>query len=295
MGFIVSWGMIAGVSVLYVLFPNIATLLLLLWIFSNRQMGLGVLLHECAHRSWFRTPWLNDVAGHWFAGMWVLVPLPFYRKYHFIHHTRTGTLDDPDLDNIKSYPVTRQSFRRKMWRDFTGRSGLKSFIGLMLYVNTGRPGNAISMGVQKQEVSREEVVHATLVNYSQLLLVHGSAAMLLGYFGHLELLLWWWVAFLFGYPFILRIRQIAEHAAMPALASEDVRDTTRTTIARWWERLIFAPHGVNYHCEHHALPTVPGYHLPRMHQLLKQRGFYQHHPDALVNGYPDVIRKAMSA
>ncbi|WP_425402017.1 fatty acid desaturase [Hahella ganghwensis] len=58
---------------------------------------------------------------------------------------------------------------------------------------------------------------------------------------------------------------------------------------------MFAPHGVNYHCEHHAMPTVPAYHLPRMHKLLKERGFYQQHSSTVVQRVPAVIRHAMSA
>ena len=294
MGFVVTWSMIVGVSSLLIWQLNVFTALLAIWIFANRQMALGVLMHECAHRSWFRTSWLNDYAGHWLAGLPVLVPLTFYRKYHFIHHTNTGTEKDPDVGNINAYPVSRQSFKRKVIRDFSGRSGLKNLLGLLLYVNTGRPGNAVSMGVQKEPVDQQSVLRTTLKNYAELLMVHGGMLLLLSWAGHLEIALLWWIAFIFVYPFVLRVRQIAEHAAMPALASEDVRDNTRTTVARWWDKLTFAPHGVNYHCEHHSMPTVPAYHLPEMHRLLQERGFYQQHPDALVKGYGAVLLKAMS-
>ena len=47
--------------------------------------------------------------------------------------------------------------------------------------------------------------------------------------------------------------------------ADDLRNT-RTTLARWWERLLIAPNRVNYHLEHHLLMTVPHYNLPRMHR-----------------------------
>ena len=110
------------------------------------------------------------------------------------------------------------------------------------------------------------------------------------------LYVYWWVCLVFVYPFIIRMRQIAEHAALTSLSSDDVRDTTRTTIARWWERLLFAPNYVNYHCEHHYVPTVPSYNLKQMHELLLQRGFYEEKPSALVvEGYPRVLAIATSA
>ncbi|MEC8428946.1 MAG: fatty acid desaturase, partial [Pseudomonadota bacterium] len=106
---------------------------------------------------------------------------------------------------------------------------------------------------------------------------------------------YWWVCFVFVYPFILRMRQIAEHGAMTSLSSGDVRDTTRTTLASWWERLLFAPNYVNYHCEHHYLPTVPSYRLKEMHEILIHRGFYKEKPAALAAlGYTQVLRLALT-
>ena len=68
---------------------------------------------------------------------------------------------------------------------------------------------------------------------------------------------------------------------------------TRTTLARWWERLLLAPNRVNYHLEHHLVMAVPHYHLPRMHRLLRERGVLR---DACVaRGYLDVLRLASSA
>jgi fatty acid desaturase len=68
---------------------------------------------------------------------------------------------------------------------------------------------------------------------------------------------------------------------------------TRTTIARWWERIFIAPNHVNYHLEHHLLMTVPHYRLPRLHRLLRERGVLA---DAcLTRGYRDVLRLAMVA
>jgi hypothetical protein len=68
----------------------------------------------------------------------------------------------------------------------------------------------------------------------------------------------------------MRIRSIAEHAMIPDPADE--MKNTRTTVARWWERLLIAPNCVNFHLEHHLLPTVPHYNLRRMHRMLRERG-----------------------
>jgi fatty acid desaturase len=49
---------------------------------------------------------------------------------------------------------------------------------------------------------------------------------------------------------------------------------------------------VGFHLEHHLLMTVPHYHLPRMHRLLRERGALD---DACVErGYFRVLRRAAS-
>ncbi len=51
-----------------------------------------------------------------------------------------------------------------------------------------------------------------------------------------------------------------------------------------------APHHVNFHLEHHLLPTVPHYRLPEMHQLLVERGAWAEATKA--DGYLEVLRLA---
>jgi fatty acid desaturase len=88
----------------------------------------------------------------------------------------------------------------------------------------------------------------------------------------------------------MRIRSIAEHAMIPDPTDE--MKNTRTTTARWWERLLIAPNCVNFHLEHHLLPTVPHYNLRRMHRMLRARGALA---DACVApSYADVLRLAAS-
>jgi fatty acid desaturase len=121
----------------------------------------------------------------------------------------------------------------------------------------------------------------------------GTNALLLGVLtlaGHPLLYLLWVGAWFTSYSLVTRIRSIAEHSSVPDPTDE--LQNTRTTEASWWERLFIAPNRVNYHLEHHLLMTVPHYHLPRMHELLCERGVLEH---ALVTrGYPGVLREAAS-
>src|SRR5438445_11345399 len=119
-----------------------------------------------------------------------------------------------------------------------------------------------------------------------------NAALLAGLLvcGHPALYLLWVAAWLTTYSLVMRIRSIAEHGMVPDPA-DDFRNT-RTTLARWWERLLIAPNRVNYHLEHHLLMTVPHYNLARMHRWLRDRGALG---DACVEeSYLAVLRRASS-
>ncbi len=89
----------------------------------------------------------------------------------------------------------------------------------------------------------------------------------------------------------MRIRSIAEHAMIDDPA--DPLRNTRTTLAAWWERLLIAPNRVNFHLEHHLLPTVPHYRLPHLHRLLRERGVLAR--ACVTRGYLSVLRTAASA
>ena len=108
--------------------------------------------------------------------------------------------------------------------------------------------------------------------------------------GRPELYLLWVAAWLTTHTFVTRIRSIAEHALTPD--PDDAFGNTRTTLVSGWERLFFAPNRVNYHLEHHLLMTVPHYHLPRMHRLLRERGILER--GLVTTGYASVLRQASS-
>jgi len=48
--------------------------------------------------------------------------------------------------------------------------------------------------------------------------------------------------------------------------------------------------GANYHLEHHAYPGVPCYRLPRVHQILKENGTYDHIKPPITRGFFESFR-----
>lgn len=168
--------------------------------------------------------------------------------------------------------------RRKIWRDLSGQTGWKRFRAT-LRRDLGRSRGR----VRRNFDAGPEALHGVLITNAALF---GLLALV----GHPALYLLWVGAWLTTYSLVMRIRSIAEHAMITDPSSE-LRNT-RTTLARWWERLLIAPNYVNFHLEHHLLMTVPHYNLPRMHRMLRDRGVLT---DACVTrGYRDVLAVAAS-
>lgn len=273
--FLWNWVSIVAVFALVAVFPNPLFILAAIVLLGGRQLALSVLMHECGHRTLFKNPQLNDLLGQWACALPVMNDLKSYAKGHLKHHQFSGTEQDPDLPNYRDYPVSRNSFKRKVIRDLSGQTGFK----LLMFIFRGA-GDL---------VSREKRANAKPLY--QGLLVQLVLWFLLFLSGH-GWLYWLWVAaFLTSYMLFVRLRQVAEHAAVPNLFDLDPRLNTRTTLAHWWERWLLAPNYVNFHMEHHFMASVPCYRLPELHALLQQKGFLDGVPE--YHGYGEVIRHAV--
>jgi len=264
--------------------PNPITIVLALFIIAARQLGMAIVMHEAAHRTLFRQRGLNDWVGNWLSAYPVWAEVAPYRAYHLVHHSRTGTDQDPDLGLAAPFPITRSSFKRKVWRDLSGQTGWKQARAVFRRdVGWSRSRNQRSLGMNEGEqpdVGWHKLIPVAVTNLV-LLAVLALA-------GHAELYLLWVVAWLTTYRLVTRLRSIAEHGMVPD--RHDPLRNTRTTIARWWERLLLAPNRVNFHLEHHLLMTVPHHNLPRLHQLLRARGAIDE--DCVTPGYLAVVRLA---
>jgi fatty acid desaturase len=256
-----NWGLIAACFALVAWRPAWYTVLPAMLLLAGRQLGLAILMHECAHRSFMETKRLNDWVGTWLCGAPVGADLQGYRSYHMVHHVKTGTGEDPDLANYANYPVSRASLARKFMRDLIGLSGLKSLLGLMrLYAGQG---------------SRWQRLKTLLWTTRRMLLAQVVLLALCAALGRPLLYLLWPVSWLTVYQLYSRIRNAAEHGGLPGTHTSDLWANTRTTRAAWWARLTVAPNHVNFHFEHHLAPTVPCYRLPALHRWLWQQGAFK--------------------
>jgi fatty acid desaturase len=242
--------------------------LLSLFLIGARQMALAVLMHECAHRTFFRTSIFNQTLGNWLVAAPMNIPMAAYREVHLRHHRHGGTAHDPDLDLVRGYPATPRSLLRKFLRDGAGLTGLKDI--------------------------RAQLYRFSLARDYRFIVFHLLMILLLWTAWILWTYALWWIAYLTVYQIVLRLRLMGEHGTATDRLDRDARVHTTTVPAGPLQRLFIAPHGVSYHLEHHLLPSVPIYRLRSLHRLLASRGFFEGH-ECLRRTYIDIVRRCVSA
>lgn len=275
-----AWGLIAAALLVFHLLPNPITWALAVMVVGARQLGLAILMHEAAHNGLSRNPKLNEWVGQWLCAAPVGTNLAAYRPYHFAHHKHTQTPEDPDLGLSAPFPITKAGFRRKMVRDLTGQT----FFKLTLLPLFRGLAPSVVTGVRAPKGMARKAAPFLITNA-----VLFAVLALMGVW-HLYVMVWL-VALATWFPFVTRVRNIAEHACTPV--SGDPFGQARTTRANWLERLLIAPYWVHFHAEHHLWPYLPAYRLEEAHKLLIAKGFRPRM--AVEESYGDVLRIATSA
>jgi fatty acid desaturase len=210
------------------------------------------LMHEAAHRLLFADKRVNDWVGRWLLGFPAFTSTDAYRRVHMAHHRDEFGPDEPDIALYAGYPIGHASFRRKLIRDATGRTGLKLMRQLL--------GNLSSPDAR----SRRTVWKILAI---QAVLFGAAIAS-----GH-----WWvypvlWVApYLTVWRVINRLRSIAEHGGMQR--SKDRRQTTHSVCQHATARFMLVPYHIGWHLAHHVDSGVPFRNLPRFHRALTDAGY----------------------
>jgi len=269
-----NWALIAAIFYAVAQWTNPLTILVGIALLGGRQLGCAALMHDCGHGILFTSKRANDIVGQWLCAYPILSDVHRYARGHQKHHAFAGTDKDPDLPNYQSYPITKTSFRRKILRDLTGQTGWKALRA------TWRRG--------RTELGKAPWNGNALAGHAVL---NGAMFAMLWAAGHPLLYLMWPVAFLTAYMLIARLRQVAEHGAVPDLFDLDPRANTRTTYVRWWEKPFLAPFNLNYHLEHHFRSNVPCYNLKAFHYFLKSKGVYEE--TKFPNGYVELFSQAL--
>ena len=212
------------------------------------QVALFAGLHECVHRTAFRSRPTNDVAA---AGLGLLVGLPagYFRRYHFAHHRFTqDPARDPELAAPKPETTGQYVLYLSGWRYWHDR------VSELFRHARGRVSADFVPPAERSQVVAEARGH--LAAYGAVLALSLALARAEAF--------WLWLGpALLGQPF-LRLYLLAEHTG--AALGDDMLANTRTTYASWPVRLLMW--NMPFHAEHHMYPAVPFHRLAALHRLL---------------------------
>jgi fatty acid desaturase len=166
------------------------------------------------------------------------------------------------------YPIPPDSFRRKLWRDATFRTGWKIRKPLLQLAWKRNPIALQILAVQ---------------------------AVILGIFtaiGRPELFVFLWIAPEMSVWRVLnRLRAIAEHGGLQQ--SPDRRLTTHHVRQTWPARFWIVPYNTGWHLAHHVDIGVPFQNLPALHRELEASGWVR--PELAYPNYRALWRRASSA
>lgn len=210
------------------------------------------LMHEAAHRLLFSKKSINDFVGRWLIGYPSFTNTDAYRRVHMAHHREEFGPNEPDIPLYANYPITRASFRRKLLRDASGRTGLRLLRDQLAGARSPVP-----------------VVRHTLFKILFVQAIMLGASIAAG--------VWWvyplfWLApYLTVWRVINRLRSIAEHGGL--MASSDRRIATHSVSQHPLARFFLVPFHIGWHLAHHVDAGIPFRNLPTYHRMLIDSGY----------------------
>jgi fatty acid desaturase len=227
-------------------------------------------MHECVHKTAFKSPWLNDAVG-WVAGALAFYNFTYYRRFHSWHHRYT---QEPKRD-----PELAERRPRSLAGYLVHVSGLPFWLD--------RPRDLAALALARMGGMDYIPPHARrTIAWSvraQLGLYLAVAAVSLAA-GSAAAVWFWFLPALLAQP-LLRAMLIVEHTGCTHDANG--LTNTRTTLASLPVRFLMW--NMPFHAEHHLYPSIPFFRLPEAHQRL--RSAFAH----VAPGYPaanaEVIRR----
>src|SRR5262245_50912898 len=207
--------------------------------------------HETAHRTAFRSRWLNVAVGT-LTGLLTFWPYQNYRVFHWEHHRFTQDPDrDPELYFAKPNSLVVYLFV------LTGIPNFHRRVSDILRLACGAADRPWMAPPERRSLIIEARAYLAVYVIVAIASVLAGSAMPL---------VVWIVPLLVGQAF-LRPYLLAEHTA--CAFTRDCLDNTRTTLTLPLVRLY--AWNMPYHAEHHAYPAVPFHALPRLHERVQAR------------------------
>jgi len=225
--------------------------------------SLGVFMHEGAHGSLFRKPWLDRPIG-FLCGLPVFFSCSSYRATHLLHHRFENTPRDPDNLEANFPNRTARAILYYSWFLI----GMPAYIISVTFTGPFRAqgwGNKVACVVEPLLIAAFYTVLFTLSSRY--------------HFGDLLANGWAWAL-----PFavlVANFRGLAEHTQLWHGDPPDPYHSTRSLVSN--RCIAFFFNNQNHHLEHHLFPALPWDALSKAHRLLQP--VYEERGAAVAKGY----------
>lgn len=217
-------------------------------------------MHECAHRTLFRSRRLNRAVGPICGGL-LATSYRGFSESHWQHHRHCGTHEDSGEGDYLL--LDRAGPSRMLWHLIRPLTGVVAVAAIREY--HARPASST-----RQRTSRTgagyglEVVGIVAMQTLVAWIATGSGR-------HL------WLAFV--YPasaatfgvFFSRTRAFCEHVSSNRAPGQCF---VRSHLPNWFDRMFFYTLNMNLHVEHHLYPSVPARQLSRVRRELERAGYF---------------------
>ena len=282
------WGLLATLRLLggfwltvaitpwIVLHGSLWLLLVLAPLLGVMTYKLTILMHDCSHKTLFRSPEHNKLIGEICAGI-LATDFQQFTRIHWLHHLRLGAVEDPQRPDYVGLRGTSPG--RIFWHLLRPLLGYNVLFKLIQY-NIGKMIRSSGGEIAEGEATRPYLLPIIVAQVTVVALITG--------FGQLPWLLLFYPACAGTISlFLSQTRGFAEHIP-PADAADET--FVRTHLCNFADRALFFPLHFNYHLEHHLHPSVPSYYLPDLYRLV---GPVHHTADTLSFGILATIVKRL--
>jgi fatty acid desaturase len=250
---------------------------------GTRMNAFGVIVHEGSHGLLARSRKLNDRLCNWGAGFWTINSVEEYRPTHRLHHRYLGSERDPDR-RFYLVPARRGALTGLLIQDLLGVTAFRR-------ATTRIAGTSQESGAPASLLTRPHILVGKAVTQAvvlgQFLAFQGIARGLLFY------VVFWLVPIVCLYPMILRLKTITEHFDAGLRDPSAIQWTARTSVAGRLQNHIIGAR-MEYHFEHHVVPTIPYKGLRELHRHLERSELFARHREVLSQGYILFLARAVT-
>ena len=256
--------------------------ILIVLLMGLRMNAFGVILHEGSHGLLAKSRLANDRISNWGIAFWTINSVEEYRPTHRLHHRYLGQERDPDRV-FYLVPARRGALTSLLLQDLFGITAFRRATSRVSGTSdvSGAPASLLA----RPQLLVGKIV-AQLIILGQFVLFQGVLRGVLFY------VVFWLVPIICMYPMILRLKTITEHFDSGLRVANTVNWIARTSCAGWLQN-HFVGARMEYHFEHHVIPTIPYRGLKKLHRRLDRTDLFKRHGEVLSHGYVLFLTRAV--